>query len=222
MEDIIRELQDLRYLNWSRTRKSSGTAGSFLKSYEESGNRKIYYKLSDFDSVKGIVGHECINEIIVQRLLNILGIEHLNYILVHALVNVDGKDFETYLCKSEDFKKAGESKISFEDYYAMEKEGNESPMVFCKRKGWEKNVYEMLLTDYLVLNRDRHGANIEVLRNHRNVIAVISGHFGVNKEATLNGIVHISTAPAPNYRVIDILNIESGEPTIWAQVKKAE
>ena len=164
MEDIIRELQDLRYLNWSRTRKSSGTAGSFLKSYEESGNRKIYYKLSDFDSVKGIVGHECINEIIVQRLLNILGIEHLNYILVHALVNVDGKDFETYLCKSEDFKKAGESKISFEDYYAMEKEGNESPMVFCKRKGWEKNVYEMLLTDYLVLNRDRHGANIEVLR----------------------------------------------------------
>ena len=89
MEDIIRELQDLRYLNWSRTRKSSGTAGSFLKSYEESGNRKIYYKLSDFDSVKGIVGHECINEIIVQRLLNILGIEHLNYILVHALVKIN-------------------------------------------------------------------------------------------------------------------------------------
>ncbi len=63
---------------------------------------------------------------------------------------------------------------------------------------------------------------IEVLKNHRNVIAVISGHFGVNKEATLNGIVHISTAPAPNYRIIDILNLESGEPTIWAQVKKAE
>ncbi len=63
---------------------------------------------------------------------------------------------------------------------------------------------------------------IEVLRNHRNVIAVISGHFGVNKEAKLNGIMHISTAPVPNYRIIDILNIESGEPTIWAQAKRAE
>lgn len=167
MEDIIRDLQDLRYLNWSKTRKSSGTAGSFLKSYEVSGKNKIYYKLSDFDSVKGIVGHECVNEIIVQRLLNILGIEHLNYTLIHALVSVDGKEYETYLCKSEDFKKEGESKISLEDYYAMEKEGNESPLDFCKRKDWENYAYDMLLIDFLVLNRDRHGANIEVLRNSK-------------------------------------------------------
>ena len=167
MEDIIREIQDLRYLNWSKTRKSSGTAGSFLKSYEESGEKKIYYKLSDYDFVKGIVGHECINEIIVQRLLNILEIEHLNYTLIHAAVCVDGKDYETYLCRSEDFKKSGESKISLEDYYAMEKEDNESPLDFCRNKGWENYVYDMFLIDYLVLNRDRHGANIEVLRDHK-------------------------------------------------------
>ncbi len=165
MEDIIRELQDLRYLNWSKTRKSSGIAGSFLKSYEESGEKKIYYKLSDFDSVRGIVGHECVNEIIVQRLLNMLEIEHVDYTLIHAVISIDGQDYETYLCRSEDFKKSGESKISLEDYYAMERKGNESSLDFCINKGWENYAYDMLLIDYLVLNRDRHGANIEVLRN---------------------------------------------------------
>ena len=33
--------------------------------------------------------------------------------------------------------------------------------------GWEDYVYQMLIVDYLILNRDRHGANIEVLRNSR-------------------------------------------------------
>ena len=36
---------------------------------------------------------------------------------------------------------------------------------FCIRCGWEKTVYEMLVFDYLILNRDRHGANMEVLRS---------------------------------------------------------
>ena len=93
MKDIITDLQDMRYLNWARTRKSSGTAGSFLKSYDDSGRVKIYYKLSDYDQVKGIVGHECVNEIVVQRLLRILGIEHLEYRLIHALVRIEDKDF---------------------------------------------------------------------------------------------------------------------------------
>ena len=35
------------------------------------------------------------------------------------------------------------------------------------RKGWEDYIYQMLVVDYLILNRDRHGANIEVLRNSR-------------------------------------------------------
>ena len=167
MRDVNLELQDLRYLNWAKTRKSSGTAGSFLKAYDDSGKTKVYYKLSDFDQAKGIVGHECINEIVVQRLLRLFGIDHLSYTLVHALVHIDGKEYETYLCSSDDFKQEGESKIAFEDYYVIEKDGDESHLEFCKRKGWERSIYEMILIDYLVLNRDRHGANLEVLRNKK-------------------------------------------------------
>lgn len=32
---------------------------------------------------------------------------------------------------------------------------------------WQKYVDTMLAVDYIILNRDRHGANIEVLRNAR-------------------------------------------------------
>ena len=149
---LMKEKQDLTYLSWSVYRNSSGTAGSFLKAYSELGGTKTYYKLSNFDKARGVIGHECVNELIVDRLLTILGIPHLSYQLIHADVSVDGRTHEVYLCASEDFKAKSESKTALD---------------FCIRMGWEDYVYQMLIVDYLILNRDRHGANIEVLRNSR-------------------------------------------------------
>jgi hypothetical protein len=164
---IIKNKQDMTYLSWSKIRHSSGTAGSFLKAYSELGGKKTYYKLSNFDSTKGVIGHECINEIIVDRLLDILGIEHLHYQLIHSDILVNDIPYEVYLCGSDDFKKAGESKIALDVYYEIEHTDGESPLDFCIRNGWESYIYQMLVVDYLILNRDRHGANIEVLRNSR-------------------------------------------------------
>ena len=65
----------------------------------------------------------------------------------------------------EDFKKIGENKAALDTFYEAEHLAHETPMEFCIRNGWEKYVYEMLVVDFLILNRDRHGANIEVLRN---------------------------------------------------------
>lgn len=166
--DIIYELQNLEYLKWSKTRNSSGTAGSFLKAYDDSGNIKKYYKLSDYDTIKGIVGHECVNEVIVGRLMDILGIEHLSYRLIHAQISIEDREIETYLCESDDFKAINEAKIALEDFYVAERNDKESPFEFCKRMGWEKYIYGMLVIDFLIMNRDRHGANIEVLRDRKN------------------------------------------------------
>jgi hypothetical protein len=165
--DIIYELQDLQYLKWSKTRNSSGTAGSFLKSYDDSGKIKKYYKLSDYDIINGIVGHECVNEIIVGRLMDVFGIEHLQYRLIHASILINDNKIETYLCESDDFKERNEAKVALEDFYISEKNVNESPMDFCKRMGWEEYIYGMLVVDFLISNRDRHGANIEVLRDRK-------------------------------------------------------
>ena len=158
MEQIIYKLQDMTHLNWAKVRASSGTAGSFLKTYEETPDGKIYYKLSNYDSFRGVVGHECINEIIVDRLLTLLGIEHLSYQLIHAVVLIDNKQTETWLCASRDFKARGESKIALDAFYQAERNPDESPLDFCIRNGWETSIYEMLVVDYLILNRDRHGA----------------------------------------------------------------
>ncbi len=42
--------------------RSFAAAGSFLKAYSDLGGIKTYYKLSNYDSVRGVTGHECINE----------------------------------------------------------------------------------------------------------------------------------------------------------------
>jgi hypothetical protein len=159
------EKQDLTYLTWSIIRHSSGTAGSFLKAYEQIGDQKIYYKLSDYDSMKGIIGHESINEIIVDRLLTVLGVEHLSYQLIYADVIIDSKVYSTYLCASENFRKRGESKVALDAFYERNKMAGETPLEFCIRNGWEDYIYQMLVIDFLILNRDRHGANIEVLQD---------------------------------------------------------
>lgn len=164
---IIVEKQDLTYLRWSHARNSSGTAGTFLKSQSVISGEKIYYKLSNYDSEKGTIGHECVNEIIVDRLLTILGVEHLAYQLIHADVEIDGKIYDTWLCASKDFKKRGETKAALDNYYQINRNPDESRYEFCVNQGWKKYIDTMLVVDYLILNRDRHGANIEVLRNGR-------------------------------------------------------
>ena len=72
------------------------------------GAKRIYYKMSNYDSYRGVFGHESVNELIVSRVLDVLGIEHVRYRLVHALVEVDHKEFETWLCTSKNFKKSGD------------------------------------------------------------------------------------------------------------------
>lgn len=165
---LILEKQDLTFLSWSKIRNSSGTAGSFLKSYSELGGKKIYYKLSNYDSVNGIIGHECVNELIVDRLLTILGIEHVHYQLIHANILLHDQMAETYLCASENFREKGEDKSALDEYFDTERLPGEAPIDFCIRHSWEDYIYQMFVIDFLVLNRDRHGANIEVLRNKRN------------------------------------------------------
>lgn len=165
--NVINQKQDLSFLKWSHVRSSSGTAGTFLKSESFFHGRKTYYKLSNYDSVKGVIGHECVNEIIVDRLLTLLGVEHLDYELIHAGIEVEGRPLDTYICASEDFKKRGESKIALDDYYRANALPGESHYDFCVRCGWQQTIDRMIAVDYFILNRDRHGANIEILRNPR-------------------------------------------------------
>ena len=66
----------------------------------------------------------------------------------------------------------------------------------------------------------------EVLNRHDNVIAIISGHYHVNKEKMENGIYHVSspcllTPPNP-YKIIDIVTTKGFSPMIYTQIKEVD
>ena len=63
---------------------------------------------------------------------------------------------------------------------------------------------------------------LKILHNNKNVKAVISGHFGVNNEQNVDGVAHISTSPIPYYRIIDVMDCDSTNPTIWAELKEVK
>lgn len=118
---IIYEKQDLRKLSWERISSAGWICGSFLKAVDFQNKPFRYYKLSSYDPAKGIVGHESVNELIADRLLDILGIPHVHYQLVNASIKLENKILDTWLCVSEDFRKKEESKIAFDTFYELEK-----------------------------------------------------------------------------------------------------
>lgn len=168
MCDIILEMQDMRHLDWAVRKMSPGTPGCFLKAYEEVDGKRVYYKLSNYDSYRGVFGHECVNELIVSRVMDVLGIPHVVYRLVNALIVIDGKEIETWISVSDNFRKVNEEKMAYDMFYDLQKQGNESPLEFAVRYGWDLYIYQMICIDYIIANRDRHGSNIEVLRNEKN------------------------------------------------------
>ena len=44
----------------------------------------------------------------------------------------------------------------------------------------------------------------------------------VNNEQHIDGVAHISTSPIPYYRIIDVMDCDSTNPTIWAELKEVK
>ena len=163
-KDIETALQDLTQLDWSESAVNSATGGSYLKARSGEGDAATYFKLSCYDEVNGVYGHECVNELIAARLMDALCVAHVPYRLVHALVRIGGKEHETWLVESPSFRKGGESKTSLAGFYGWNHLEGEGRIEFCKRFGWSQDIQKAMLVDYLIANRDRHGGNFEVIR----------------------------------------------------------
>ena len=164
---ITKKITDMKNLSWTKTRQSSGTAGSYLKSYSYQNGLKVYYKLPYFDEENQIFGYEAFNEIIAAKICEKLSFNHLDYNLINAEIMIKNNIYNAYLNYSYDFKKINESKITFENYYEINKEKNENIIDFCIRNDFIEDIYNIIILDYLILNRDRHGANVEILYNHK-------------------------------------------------------
>jgi len=163
MADIVKIEQDLTGLSWNMATATVGTSGSFPKAVKGQGANAVYYKASCYDSYNGFYGHECVNELIASRLMSILGVPHAEYSLVRARLTIDGVRHATWVNASPSYKKESEAKQSFSQFYQQYGKRDESPLGLCDRMGWGLQIRQMMLVDYLIINQDRHGANVEVL-----------------------------------------------------------
>jgi len=156
---------DLRGEVWSKTAGSIVSDGVYMKTELPIDGTNFYLKLSRYDSYRGVYGHESVNELIAYRLGKTLGFSVPEGYLKKCIVNIDDKEHETYVFAAKSYKTAG-SRTAFEDFYVDNRlSEKESPLDLCKRFGWAEIIYKMFIFDYLIINRDRHGANLEVMKN---------------------------------------------------------
>lgn len=161
---------DLTFLDWQRglNANTTNTGGSYYKAVDADKN---YYKLSLFDDgIQSVISYEAVLELIVTRLCNILGIACVQYRLVKAkiLEPVLKKPLTTYVCVSSDFRGKAK-KITAETLYKLERQQGELPLDCFRRLGYSDYFDAMLLLDFLIINRDRHGANIEFNQDSRGI-----------------------------------------------------
>lgn len=160
--DVMRKLQDMTHLAWDERTVATGTGGTFLKSRARNSRGDIYYKLSCYDRYRGIYGHESANELVASRLLDFLHLDHVPYRLLHARIIVDDVPHETWMSESRDYRPAGQRRLALNTFYELNARPGLSPLDFCVEQGWSDIIFQMMAFDFLIANRDRHGANIEV------------------------------------------------------------
>ena len=153
---------DLTGLSWVTTH-NGGSYGCLYKTSVIENGKKYYYKCSTYYQGQSYFGDESINEVICSRYLSKLGFDCVKYTLVNAAVKINGVVLNTYVCKSEDFYKGYDSRITFEDLHSMY---GCSVFELIAKLGITAQIERMLLADFLVLQRDRHGGNIELLKKN--------------------------------------------------------
>lgn len=159
------QLKDMTNINWAKASGSGvGSNGCYYKAKIKENGITYYYKLSAYDSSRGFYGHESFNEVIVSRLCKILGIPCATYTLAYIRVKINNTIYDTYACKSKSYKASNFTSISFEDYYILNRMNNENIIDFISRMHMKSFINKMLIIDYITINRDRHGANIEILK----------------------------------------------------------
>lgn len=131
-------------------------ANGCLYKYRED---NYYYKYSTYYAGQNCFGEESIYEVICSRLFQILGFDCVKYTLCNKIVEMTGNSLNTYVCKSKAIT-GYSSRATLEDI--QEILGLNS-METIKFLGLEREIEKLLVADFLVLQRDRHGKNIEIL-----------------------------------------------------------
>lgn len=153
---------DLRKLEWSFSKNTCGTDGTYLKAIVSNEQGKFYFKASNYNSADGFYGVESMMEYIAYRVGYKIGIDVLQQNLVPCILEFDGTVFETVVCVSKDYRVNGVP-IPIGAFSQMHGLSPDNPQDYPCYKSLQK----MFLLDYIMYQRDRHESNIEYLLNKK-------------------------------------------------------
>lgn len=148
---------DLTGLEFTLSMNGSGSAGSFYKAIDND----WYYKLS-YPIGNGTFCYESVNEVLASRLCSLCGFLNAGYELVYAKIKLLQNEYLVYLCKSKNYKRVDENRVTLETYCTLS-DIDHNDIANLSNKPFFNDLLNMVLIDYIINNRDRHGANIELL-----------------------------------------------------------
>jgi hypothetical protein len=212
---------DLRHLSWAANPKdASSIHGAFLKDSKIINNKRYHYKLSQFFENDSKFGIEAILEVVVYKFLTLLGIDCAEYRQIKGLIVLDGKEYTTYLTESPDYRKRGESKIKLQTLYEQKRHTGETKIDFCKRFGFGEAIDKIILADFLIINRDRHGGNIEVLKDKKENLRVAP--IFDNGVCLVSGCHDTATLNAFDYKLDTQIEHYLGSASLFENLKYIE
>lgn len=148
---------NLTRLEFTLSMNGSGSAGSFYKAIDND----WYYKLS-YPIGNGTFCYESVNEVLASRLCSLCEFPNAGYELVYAKIKLLQNKYLVHLCKSKNYKRVNENRVTLETYCTLN-DIDHNDIVNLSGKPFFSDLLNMILIDYIINNRDRHGANIELL-----------------------------------------------------------
>lgn len=159
---------DLREVNISN-KWVIGTSGAFIKKYYINNGKRYYAKTSRFDTYTGFSGFEVYYEVIASRLAKKLGVSCVPQTFETIVLSYRGIEYITDVCISESYRKETESKVTFEDLYEHST-SNMDVVQFAKYYMGNEFFQKLIMFDFIIFNRDRHGANMEFYKYKGKII----------------------------------------------------
>lgn len=163
--------KDMTNLVWSYTVTEQSSGGTFFKAVDATVSPKRFYKLSRFDDYMfKTIGYESYFEVIASRLGSLLRFSVVPYHLIKGKIRVTNnigvtRDLVSSFCYSEDFATADTVSKQGLDTWLRRNHG------VCDANEILRAVYNLgdyldrlFIFDFIIANRDRHGANIEVMQ----------------------------------------------------------
>lgn len=103
-------------------------------------------------------------EIIAQRIAAWEDISYVEQRIAETLVHYNGRGYKTYCVCSKEYRHSGERRIPLEQYCLWNGFGSNHTEALLQSE-FVDSILKTMKLDYIIYNRDRYGANVEMLYN---------------------------------------------------------